>query len=193
MEVSDYIFKIIAVGNAAVGKTSLTQRFATNKFQEDYRVTLGMNLSTKDITVDNTKVQLAIWDTGGQASFEPLLPMYYKGALGALVVYDITNRKSFEAVERWFRDIRQFAEVIPVQLLGNKADLPNRKVTKEEGENLTRKLRADWNQPIHFRETSAKEDLEVLESFSVLAKTVLDLVELEMSDEEEPVFNLPKD
>ena len=89
---SDFIFKIIAVGNASVGKTSLSQRFATDRFLDDYRMTLGMNLTTKNVHLDGSLIQLAIWDTGGQASFEPLLPMYYRGAFGAIIVYDLTSR-----------------------------------------------------------------------------------------------------
>ncbi|MHA2279020.1 MAG: Rab family GTPase, partial [Candidatus Kariarchaeaceae archaeon] len=113
---SDYIFKIIAVGNASVGKTSLTLRFATDNFQDDYKMTLGMNLVTKNVQLNSYSIQLAIWDTGGQDSFAPLLPMYYRGALGALVVYDLTNEKSFQSVQKWMNDIKRYCDEIPVVL-----------------------------------------------------------------------------
>jgi len=87
---SDFIFKVIAVGSASVGKTSLTLRYATNRFEDDYKMTLGLNLTNKNVKIeykgDDITVQLSIWDTGGQISFAPLLPMCYKGALGALIV-----------------------------------------------------------------------------------------------------------
>ncbi|MHA2089285.1 MAG: Rab family GTPase [Candidatus Kariarchaeaceae archaeon] len=189
---SDYIFKIIAVGNASVGKTSLTLRFATDNFQDDYKMTLGMNLVTKNVQLNSYSIQLAIWDTGGQDSFAPLLPMYYRGALGALVVYDLTNEKSFQSVQKWMNDIKRYCDEIPVVLIGNKKDLVNQTIiSTDEGENLAIQLKESWSKPIHFREASAKEDLEVDASFQDLAESILEIVEAEEEEEEEesPIFS----
>jgi small GTP-binding protein len=192
IETSDYIFKIIAVGNQSVGKTSITIRFATDKFSDDYKVTLGMNLSTKNVKVKEKQVQMAVWDTAGQSSFEPLLPMYYRGALGAIVVYDITNRKSFEGVRKWINDIKRFAEEIPVIIIGNKTDLESfRQVTYEEGQQLAREINEIWSYDIHFKESSAKDAIQVNESFQILAESILTTVIKE--DEEEDEFDFDFD
>ncbi|MFV2016267.1 MAG: GTP-binding protein [Candidatus Heimdallarchaeota archaeon] len=186
IETSDYIFKILAVGNQSVGKTSITIRFATDKFSDDYKVTLGMNLSTKNVRINDKLIQMAVWDTAGQSSFEPLLPMYYRGALGAIIVYDITNRKSFEGVRRWFRDIKRFAEEIPVIIIGNKSDLLDQRViTYEEGKKLADEMQENWSYEVYFKESSAKEAIEVNESFMILATSILNTVITEDDDDEE--------
>lgn len=186
LETSDYIFKIIAVGNQSVGKTSITIRFATDKFSDDYKVTLGMNLSTKNVRINGKLVQMAVWDTAGQSSFEPLLPMYYRGALGAIVVYDITNKKSFEGVRKWFRDIKRFAEEIPVIIIGNKSDLEDQRVISfEEGKELAKELQENWSYGVYFKESSAKDAVEVNESFEILAESILENVINEDEDEED--------
>lgn len=193
IETSDYIFKIIAVGNQSVGKTSITIRFATDKFSDDYKVTLGMNLSTKNVRIKEKLVQMAVWDTAGQSSFEPLLPMYYRGALGAIVVYDITNRQSFEGVRKWFRDIKRFAEEIPVIIIGNKSDLEDQRVvTFDEGKILANELQENWSFEVHFKESSAKEAVEVNESFTILAESILTTV-IKEDDEEEDEFDFEFD
>jgi len=189
---SDYIFKVIAIGEASVGKTSLTLRYATDSFQDDYRMTLGLNLTNKNVLLEHAgeelQVQLSIWDTGGQISFAPLLPMYYKGALGALIVYDLTKRKTFEHLDRWVGDVREHCTEIPIVIIGNKKDLVEEvEVTTEEGLAFSDNLRDTWENDIFFFETSAKEDLRVDDSFTTLAKTILNLVE-EQDEVEEPYF-----
>lgn len=193
IETSDYIFKIIAVGNQSVGKTSITIRFATDKFSDDYKVTLGMNLSTKNVNINEKLIQMAVWDTAGQSSFEPLIPMYYRGALGAIVVYDITSRETFEGVKKWFNDIRRFAEEIPVVLIGNKSDLADqRKVTFEEGKLLAEEYDKMWSKDVYFKESSAKDAIEVNESFTILAESILkNLKDEEEVDEFDFSFDAP--
>ncbi len=185
IETSDYIFKIIAVGNQSVGKTSITIRFATDKFSDDYKVTLGMNLSTKNVTINEKLIQMAVWDTAGQSSFEPLIPMYYRGALGAIVVYDITKRSTFEGVKKWFNDIRRFAEEIPVVLIGNKSDLTDeRVVTYDEGKSLAEEYDKKWSKEVFFKESSAKDAVEVNESFTILAESILKYLKDEEEEDE---------
>ncbi|MDH5401063.1 MAG: GTP-binding protein [Candidatus Heimdallarchaeota archaeon] len=183
-EVSDFIFKIIAVGDASVGKTSLTQRYATSRFLDDYRMTLGMNLITKNLTLETKRIQLAIWDTGGQAAFEPLIPMYYRGALGALVVYDITNEKTFKSVEKWISDIKQHCDEIPIVIIGNKKDLgDNIAISTEKGEKLFNSIRDKWSKSVAFYEASAKEDLGVSDAFISLAESILETIDEDEEDD----------
>ena len=155
VEGSDYIFKVIAIGEASVGKTSLTLRYATDSFQDDYRMTLGLNLTNKNVVLqmndEELQVQLSIWDTGGQISFAPLLPMYYKGALGALIVYDLTKRKTFEQLDRWIGDVREHCSEIPVVIIGNKKDLTEEiQVTTEEGIDYANKIKEIWKNDVFF-------------------------------------------
>lgn len=191
-EASDYIFKIICVGDAGVGKTSLTMRYATDKFSEDYRMTLGMNLVTKNIDLQkdgqHIAVQLSIWDTGGQIAFAPLLPMYFKGALGALIVYDITKEKSFEQLEKWVNDVREHCNEIPITIIGNKKDLEvTRQVTEQDGQTKSNEIKQNWSSIVTFFETSAKDDIKVNDAFTTLANVILQIVS-EEEDVDEPVF-----
>jgi len=192
VEASDYIFKVIAVGDASVGKTSLTLRFATDKFESDYKLTLGLNLTNKNVKINDDGsemlISLSIWDTGGQKSFAPLLPMYYKGALGALIIYDLTKRQTFDAVDEWVEDVKKHCEEIPIVIIGNKNDLTDQiKVTTQEGTEKVNQIKTEWKNDVFFFETSAKEDVKVNESFKTLASTILKIVK-EEEDVEEPTF-----
>lgn len=190
VEASDFIFKIIALGNQSVGKTSVTIRFANDTFSSDYKMTLGMNLSTKNVKIHEKLVQVAIWDVAGQTNFQPLLPMYYRGAFGALVIYDITNRRSFESANRWIADIRKLAGEIPIVIVGNKKDLEeNREVTEEEGRKLSAEVGVNWEAPVHFKETSAKDSIAVDETFYALAESIMDRIENEDDEEIEISFD----
>lgn len=189
-----YILKVIALGEAAVGKTSLTYRYASDRFDDDYRMTLGMNLVTKNIQLEyegeHISIQLSIWDTGGQSSFAPLLPMYYRGALGALIVYDLTKEKTFNTLDKWIADVKKHCGEIPLVILGNKKDLVDEiEVATSAGEEKLKEIENRWASPVFFYETSAKEDISVNESFSTLARKILEIVE-NQDDIEEPTFDL---
>jgi small GTP-binding protein len=139
------VFKVIAVGDGSVGKTSITVSFG----EED-----------KDI-------KLQIWDTGGQERFSPIRELYYKGALGAVVVFDVTGVESFDHVPNWFAEIRKNVSNIPITLVGNKIDLPNRVISCEEGVQMGRKCAAP------YRETSARTGDCVDEVFLELSYRIL--------------------
>ena len=178
IEASDYIFKIIAVGDAAVGKSALTIRFAENKFEESYHLTLGMNLVTRHIELNGTRVEYTIWDIGGQPNFKTILPMYYQGALGALVVYDVTSMNSFDNIVHWMEDIKEHCQEVPLVIMGNKSDLSDeRAISEKQGREMAEKLKEHWSQKIHFIESSAKEDVGVTKAFMDLARSILDMVE----------------
>jgi Ras-related protein Rab-11A len=135
-ELSEMIFKIILVGDQGSGKTNILSKYINNKFDESSKSTIGVELSNKTFTINNNIVNAQIWDTAGQERFKSLTKAYYKGALGALVVYDISNKFSFDDVDKWINDLRASGEEkISIFLIGNKNDLEEkREVSKELGE-----------------------------------------------------------
>ncbi len=165
------VFKVIAVGDGSVGKTSITIRFCEGKFSQEYLMTIGANFGVKQNTVsfgeEDKDIKLQIWDTGGQERFSPIRELYYKGALGAVVVFDVTSRESFDHVPTWFTEIRKNVSNIPITLIGNKIDLPNRVVDSDEALLMGKKCAAP------YRETSAKTGDMVDEVFLELSYRIL--------------------
>jgi small GTP-binding protein len=165
----DYLFKSIVVGDGGVGKTALTLRFSKDFFTEDYKMTIGVDFHVKTITIDTDegpiKAKLQLWDTGGQERFSSIRPMYYRGSLGAVLVFDLTNSSSFEHLTQWIEEVRANIQAeIPLLLVGNKSDLlDQRVVTLEEINNFTR----DFN--LYYMETSAKTGEGVGDCFYILA------------------------
>ncbi|MHA1276068.1 MAG: GTP-binding protein [Candidatus Helarchaeota archaeon] len=160
---ADFRFKCVLFGNEAVGKTSLVERFMNNRFEEFYISTLGYNVYEKQVTHGDILIALTIFDIGGQEKFRDLRRKYAEGAHAAFIVYDVTNRASFENVPQWKKDLDEFVGIIPFILIGNKIDL-ERVVSKKEAEDL----RATLNAP-SFLETSAKDNLGVEKAFRLLA------------------------
>lgn len=164
-----YIIKICLLGEANVGKTSLVYRFIENKFRENYKSTLGVNLLKKDLTFQEYgDVSAQIWDLGGQESFRNLRKLYLEGANGALLVYDCTQTKSFEKLQDWIQDFRNARGNEPVLLIGNKVDLDNNiKVSESEAKEFAK------NYSLKFIETSAKTGSNVEEAFIGIIKSIL--------------------
>jgi len=163
-----HLFKVIVVGAGKVGKTSLTIRFAEDRFRESYLPTLGVDFMTKNLTVNEAKVKLQLWDTGGQEFVMSLLPFYFSGAAGGVLVYDITNRNSFNSLDYWLKQIRQNAGEVPVVLAGNKVDISDqRKVSTEEAQTFA----ADKN--LLYLETSAKTGVSVPDLFEGIVKVIV--------------------
>ncbi len=162
-----HLFKVIIVGAGKVGKTSLTIRFAEDRFRESYLPTLGVDFLTKNLNINNAKIKLQLWDTGGQEFVMSLLPFYFSGAAGGVLVYDITNRNSFNALDYWLKQIRQNAGNIPVVLAGNKIDIASqRKVSTEEAQ----KFATEKN--LMYLETSAKTGVSVPDLFKGLVEVI---------------------
>ncbi|MFX0018369.1 MAG: GTP-binding protein [Promethearchaeota archaeon] len=165
----DYLFKSIVVGDGGVGKTALTLRFSKGFFTEDYKMTIGVDFHVKTISIDTLeetiKCKLQLWDTGGQERFSSIRPMYYRGSLGAVLVFDLTNYASFEHLPQWIEEVRANIKTeIPLLLVGNKNDLTDqRTVSIEEINNFTR----DFN--LYYMETSAKTGDGVGDCFYILA------------------------
>ncbi|KAJ1261032.1 hypothetical protein BS78_10G277100 [Paspalum vaginatum] len=128
----DYVFKIVVIGDSAVGKTQLLGRFTRDEFFLDSKSTIGIEFQTRTVDVARRRVKAQVWDTAGQERYRAVTSAYYRGALGAVLVYDITRRRTFEHAARWVDELRAHADKsIVVMLVGNKADLP-RAVSADE-------------------------------------------------------------
>mmetsp|Transcript_10740 Transcript_10740/g.11799 ORF Transcript_10740/g.11799 Transcript_10740/m.11799 type:complete len:214 (+) Transcript_10740:50-691(+) len=119
-------FKVVAVGNAGSGKTSIIQRYVNNNFSKNYKATVGVDFALKVVDLEQTRVYLQLWDIAAQERYGSMTRIYYKDAVGAFVVFDMTRLNTFEAVERWKKDLESKLnsnDNIPVILIGNKIDL----------------------------------------------------------------------
>ncbi|XP_040819427.1 ras-related protein Rab-5A isoform X1 [Ochotona curzoniae] len=176
-------FKLVLLGESAVGKSSLVLRFVKGQFHEFQESTIGAAFLTQTVCLDDTTVKFEIWDTAGQERYHSLAPMYYRGAQAAIVVYDITNEESFSRAKNWVKELqRQASPNIVIALSGNKADLANKRAVdfqvlklniskeriflfcKQEAQSY-----ADDNSLL-FMETSAKTSMNVNEIFMAIAK-----------------------
>ncbi|CAL9692891.1 unnamed protein product [Knipowitschia caucasica] len=159
-------FKLVLLGESAVGKSSLVLRFVKGQFHEFQESTIGAAFLTQTVCLDDTTVKFEIWDTAGQERYHSLAPMYYRGAQAAIVVYDITNTDTFTRAKNWVKELqRQASPNIVIALAGNKADLSQkRNVDFQEAQAY-----ADDNSLL-FMETSAKTAVNVNEIFMAIAK-----------------------
>ncbi|KAM3145993.1 GTP-binding protein of the rab [Paramecium bursaria] len=164
----DYLFKLLLIGNSAVGKSSLLLRFADNVFNESFLPTIGVDFKIRTFDLQGKTVKLQIWDTAGQERFKTITNSYYKGAHGIILVYDVTDKQSFKDIENWLQEIEKYANENVVRLLvGNKNDLESkREVTFDEGKELADSLN------IKFIETSAKNSINVEKAFMTLATEI---------------------
>ncbi|KAJ3249879.1 Ras- protein Rab-11B, partial [Chytriomyces hyalinus] len=130
----DYLFKVVLIGDSGVGKSNLLSRFTRNEFNLDSKSTIGVEFATRTIQVDGKTIKAQIWDTAGQERYRAITSAYYRGAVGALLVYDITKMSSYENVNRWLKELRDHADSnIQIMLVGNKSDLKHaRAVATEE-------------------------------------------------------------
>ncbi|MHA1727309.1 MAG: Rab family GTPase [Promethearchaeota archaeon] len=169
MAVDLYTFKLVLIGDASTGKTSLTHRYLSGIFVDSPRLTIGVDFFSKKVRLgDGKRVKLQIWDFGGEERYRFLLPTYSKGANGALILYDITSEKSLYHIPDYAKIIRENAGKIPIMAIGAKADLEEyRKVSTEEGKNVARSSGLAG-----FVETSSKTNHHVEECF----KTIVDLI-----------------
>ena len=169
----DHLFRYIIVGDMAVGKSCLLLQFTDNKFRHQHELTIGVEFGGKTIQVNGKNIKIQIWDTAGQEAFQAITRTYYKGATGALVVYDITRRDTFNHVTKWLDEVRANAlKEIQIILIGNKKDLEDkRQVQTEEGQAL-----ADKN-GLLFLETSAKTAVNVSEAFINSAQKILEMIQ----------------
>ncbi|THD27133.1 putative rab subfamily protein of small gtpase [Fasciola hepatica] len=171
METYSHLLKFLIVGNPATGKTCILRWFLDRKFKEESLHTIGVEFGTKVVQIDGKSVKLQIWDTAGQERFQCVTRSYYRGAAGALVVYDINDRESFNAVHHWIASVRELAlPNITIILIGNKLDLAEeaRQVSEMEARQC-----AEDNGVYAFLETSAKTGKNVHEAFISTARGIL--------------------
>merc|ERR1711998_710838 len=159
-------FRLVLLGDSAVGKSSLVLRFVRGQFFEYQESTIGAAFLTQTVALNDTTVKFEIWDTAGQERYHSLAPMYYRGAAAAIVVYDITNRDTFQRAKAWVKELqRQGNPNIVIALAGNKSDLNSkRKVEPDEAESYAN------DNGIFFIETSAKTATNVNELFVAIAR-----------------------
>ncbi|XP_002730440.1 ras-related protein Rab-43-like [Saccoglossus kowalevskii] len=163
----DFLFKIVLIGDAGVGKTCVVQRFKSGTFLEKQHSTIGVDFTMKTLHIDGKKVKLQVWDTAGQERFRTITQSYYRSANGVIIAYDITKRESFNNVPRWVEDVKKYAGANVMQMLiGNKRDLESlREVTVSDAKAL-----AHHHGMLESLETSAKDSTNVEEAFGKLAK-----------------------
>ncbi|CAH9126975.1 unnamed protein product [Cuscuta epithymum] len=156
-----YLFKYIIIGDTGVGKSCLFLQFTDKRFQPVHDLTIGVEFGARMVSIDNKQVKLQIWDTAGQESFRSITRSYYRGAAGALLVYDITRRETFNHLASWLEDAKQHANAnMTIMLIGNKCDLSHRRaVSTEEGEQFAK------DNGLIFMEASAKTAQNVEEAF----------------------------
>ncbi|GAB2221553.1 hypothetical protein Droror1_Dr00012737 [Drosera rotundifolia] len=157
----DYVFKVVLIGDSAVGKSQLLARFARNEFSVDSKATIGVEFQTKTIVIDKKTVKAQIWDTAGQERYRAVTSAYYRGAVGAMLVYDMTKRQSFDHMARWLEELRGHADKnIVIMLIGNKCDLASlRAVPVEDAKEFAER------ESLFFMETSALDTTNVESAF----------------------------
>ncbi|MCD7447452.1 Golgi membrane exchange factor (Ric1p-Rgp1p) subunit [Datura stramonium] len=157
----DYVFKVVLIGDSAVGKSQLLARFSRNEFSLDSKATIGVEFQTRTLEIDHKTVKAQIWDTAGQERYRAVTSAYYRGAVGAMLVYDITKRQTFDHVARWLEELRGHADKnIVIMLVGNKTDLGSlRAVPTEDAKEFAEK------ENLFFIETSALEATNVDTAF----------------------------
>ena len=166
----DYTYKVMLLGDASVGKTSLTLRYISGFFLEDLKLTIGVDFYSKTTDFNGKKVKLQIWDFGGEERFRFLLSQYCKGANGAFFLYDITKSLTLDHLPDWTQIIREHAGDIPIMLIGSKKDLEEfRDVSTEDGDLAAKKynLRS-------FMELSSKTGENVEQAFEIMTKILIE-------------------
>ncbi|KAL4451772.1 hypothetical protein ABPG75_007434 [Micractinium tetrahymenae] len=185
----DILLKVVLIGDSGVGKTNCLSRFCRNEFLSNSKPTIGVEFATKQLTIEGDLVKCQIWDTAGQERYRAITNAYYRGAVGALLVYDVTRQKSFESIPRWLSELREHASPdMVVMLVGNKTDLRDqREVPTEQGQEIAQR------EGLMFIETSARDGSNVDEAFTRVATEIHGIVrkrrlESQQEEWEEPAM-----
>ena len=177
----DYKLKLVVVGDSGVGKTNLIKRFANNSFNSNSKATVGVEFLSKTFKINNQIFKIEIWDTAGQERYKSITAAYYKGAKGALVVYDITSKISFENIDKWMLEIKEkSSKDLKLMIIGNKCDLKDgRQVSNEEA------MKKAEDTGIALMETSALDSTNVKEAFHDLLKEMYKEISAKIAKVEE--------
>ncbi|MFX1406015.1 MAG: Rab family GTPase [Promethearchaeota archaeon] len=171
MTMYDAIFKIVVFGDAGCGKTTLTKRYVTDLFIPDSHMTIGVDFEIKDIKVNGYHVKLCLWDFGGEERFRFIFPKYISGAMGGILMYDVTSDSSLSHVHEWLSVINGTHNKIPIILVGGKKDLDTfREVSYKEGFKIAKSLGLDY-----FLECSSKTGENVEKIFEKLTELMVNM------------------
>jgi len=168
----DYLFKVVLIGDSGVGKSNLLSRFTRNEFNLESKSTIGVEFATRSINVDGKTVKAQIWDTAGQERYRAITSAYYRGAVGALLVYDIAKHATYVNVTRWLKELRDHADSnIVIMLVGNKSDLKHlRAVPTDEAKAFS------TENGLSFIETSALDASNVEGAFQTILTDIYRIV-----------------
>ncbi|NVM01774.1 MAG: GTP-binding protein [Candidatus Helarchaeota archaeon] len=163
------VYKIVMLGDEAVGKTSIIVQHVEKRFEESYKMTIGTDISAKLMELGGQNIYLLIWDIGGQKKYKILRDSYLRGAFGAIIVYDVTNKNTYNHIIDWYDEAVQYCGTIPVILVGNKIDLSDeRLLSKEDGLKKAKEINAE------FYETSAKTGESINKVFATLVDKIIE-------------------
>ncbi|GAV61050.1 Ras domain-containing protein [Cephalotus follicularis] len=168
----DYLFKLVLIGDSGVGKSNLLSRFTKNEFNLESKSTIGVEFATKSLTIDGKVIKAQIWDTAGQERYRAITSAYYRGAIGALLVYDVTRLATFGNAARWLRELRDHTDPsIVVMLIGNKSDLRHLvAVSTEDAKAFAER------ESLYFMETSALDATNVEKAFTEVLSQIYRVV-----------------
>lgn len=183
----DYLFKIVLIGDSGVGKSNILSRFTRNEFCLESKSTIGVEFATRTLQVDGKTIKAQIWDTAGQERYRAITSAYYRGAVGAFLVYDITKKQTFDNVQRWLRELRDHADSnIVIMLAGNKSDLNHlRAVDEADGQTLAER------DGLSFLETSALEAVNIEQAFQTILKEIYQIVSKKALAAQQAAIALP--
>ncbi|XP_026659518.1 ras-related protein RABA2a-like [Phoenix dactylifera] len=178
----DYLFKVVLIGDSGVGKSNLLSRFTRNEFCLESKSTIGVEFATRTLQVEGRIIKAQIWDTAGQERYRAITSAYYRGALGALLVYDMTKPTTFENVSRWLKELRDHADSnIVIMLIGNKSDLSHlRAVATEDAQSFAER------EGLSFIETSALEAINVEKAFQLILAEIYRSISKKNISSDEP-------
>ena len=159
----DYLYKIVLIGDSGVGKSNIMSRWTIDEFNLESKSTIGVEFATRDLEYDGKIIKAQIWDTAGQERYHSIISAYYRGAHGALIIYDITKKNSFEHIDHWLDSLAQHAHTASIIIVGNKTDLAYLR-------NVSTKTASDYatEKNMMFIETSALTNANVDEAFNQL-------------------------
>lgn len=185
----DYLYKIVLSGDSGVGKSCLISRFTKNEFNAESKSTIGVEFFTKNVTVDDKIIKVQVWDTAGQERYRAVTSAYYRGAVGALMTYDITKWRSFNNMQRWLTELKELSTLdVVLMLVGNKSDLTHlRSVSVKDAQDF-----ADQNQML-FIEASALDATNVEQAFNLTIRKVHRRQLREKKKKERIAFSPPPD
>ena len=165
----DLLFKLILIGDSYVGKSNILLKYLKNQFNENSKTTIGVEFGTKNIIINNKRIKIQIWDTAGQERYRSITSAYYKGAKGALIVYNITRKNTFDNIDKWIIDLKLNGDKnICIIILGNKSDLiDKREINKNDG------IKKAEMYKTAFLETSALNGDNISKAFDELIEQIV--------------------